>query len=90
MISFSGIDGSGKSTQIDLLKSFYDELNINYKIIWGRGGWTPGLEFIKRIVRTDKNLDFNEREAYRLRVHENLKKKKRKLLFLVWATLDFH
>lgn len=87
MISFSGIDGSGKSTQIDLLKSFYDELDINYKIIWGRGGWTPGLEFIKNIVRTDKKLDFHEREAYRLRIHENLKKKK---LLLIGAILDLY
>lgn len=47
LLAISGIDGSGKSTQIQKLKSnIFDD---NTKVIWLKFGYTPGLEFIKRI-----------------------------------------
>ncbi len=87
MISFSGIDGAGKSTQIELVKRLYEERGKKYKVIWGRGGWTPGLEFVKNLIRTDKKLDARAREEYRLAVHKNIRKKK---LLLIGAILDLY
>ena len=87
MISFSGIDGAGKSTQIELITSYFDKIGVKYIMIWGRGGWTPGLEFIKNLVRPDKKLDFKGRESYRLSVHANPRKKK---ILLIGAILDLY
>jgi len=87
MISFSGIDGAGKSTQIKLVQKRFDELGKKYVMIWGRGGWTPGLEVIKNIVRADKKLDAKGREEYRLAVHDNPRKKK---ILLIGAILDLY
>ena len=87
MISFSGIDGAGKSTQIESLKHHYDAIGRNYHVIWARGGWTPGLEVIKNLVRTDKDLDSEAREAYRKEVHASPRKRK---ILLIGAILDLY
>ena len=51
IIFFSGLDGAGKSTQIDILKNHY--LNQNKKVyyFWSRGGYTPGFQRLKNILR---------------------------------------
>jgi thymidylate kinase len=87
MISLSGIDNSGKSTQIELLENYFKKKGKKIKIIWGRGGWTPGLEFVKNLVRTDKNLDPKGREEYRNNIHANPYKKK---ILLIGAILDLY
>jgi thymidylate kinase len=87
MISFSGIDGAGKSTQIELLEDHYNSMGRKYNVIWARGGWTPGLEFIKNLVRTDKDLDSEAREAYRQEVHSSPRKRK---ILLIGAILDLY
>ena len=51
IIVFSGVDGAGKSTQIDLLKKQISEQSIPVESIWSRGGYTPGFELIKKIIR---------------------------------------
>lgn len=51
MITFSGIDSSGKSTYIDLTKKLLDELDIRYKVVWSRGGYTNFFEKIKKLLR---------------------------------------
>lgn len=51
MIIMSGIDSSGKSTQIEMLQNFMKERGINYRVIWSRGGYTGGIELLKRIAR---------------------------------------
>lgn len=83
MISFSGIDCSGKSTQIDLLKEEFKKNKINYQIIWSRGGYTPGVEFFKKILgfrRRSKKKD-------RALVDQSEKKKQSRLLF-VFSLID--
>lgn len=57
IISFSGIDSCGKSTQIRLIEKYFDKKNIRYKNIWSRGGYTNWFEFIKRVAR---KLSFNK------------------------------
>ncbi len=51
MITFSGIDSSGKSTQINLLRNMLTKKGINPIIIWSRGGYTSLLQWIKDILR---------------------------------------
>jgi thymidylate kinase len=52
IIVFSGIDCAGKSTQINLLKNKITDQGIIVSCIWSRGGYTPGFEFIKKILRS--------------------------------------
>jgi thymidylate kinase len=51
IVVFSGIDGCGKSTQIERLTNYFDLNNIKYKILWVRPGSTPFILFIKSIAR---------------------------------------
>jgi thymidylate kinase len=57
IISFSGIDSCGKSTQIRLIENYFNKKNIRYKNIWSRGGYTNWFEFIKQVAR---KLSFNK------------------------------
>jgi len=51
LLTFSGLDGAGKSTQIDYLQSWLSGNGYRSTILWARGGYTPGFEFLKRFVR---------------------------------------
>jgi thymidylate kinase len=51
VVVFSGIDGCGKSTQIELLADHFESHNIKYKKLWVRPGSTPFMLFIKSIAR---------------------------------------
>lgn len=51
IVSFSGIDSCGKSTQIRLIENYFNKKNIRYKNIWSRGGYTNWFELIKQGVR---------------------------------------
>ena len=51
IIVFSGADGSGKSTQIELLKKYFLSYDKDVEVIWGRGGYTPGFHLLKKIAR---------------------------------------
>ena len=53
VISFSGLDCAGKSTQIDLLKKHLEEQGRKVEVVWSRGGYTPGIDFLKSLVRRD-------------------------------------
>lgn len=50
LIVISGIDSSGKSTQIQNIYNIY-KYKYKTKIIWSRIGYTPCINFIKRIIR---------------------------------------
>ena len=52
IIFFSGLDGAGKSTQIDILKNHYCRIKIKRCIIFGLEGGIP-LDFkcLKTILR---------------------------------------
>ena len=50
-IAFSGLDCSGKSTQIELLRKTLIENNQKVLVFWSRGGYTPGFQKLKDILR---------------------------------------
>jgi thymidylate kinase len=51
MIVFSGLDGAGKSTQINILIDFYQNKRKRVYYFWSRGGYTPGMLFLKALLR---------------------------------------
>lgn len=51
LVAFSGLDGAGKSTQIEWLKNDLQQRGYVTRIVWARGGYTPGMEGLKRLAR---------------------------------------
>jgi thymidylate kinase len=51
VIVFSGLDCSGKSTQIDILKQKLKKKGQKNMVFWSRGGYTPGFQKIKDVIR---------------------------------------
>jgi len=51
LIALSGIDGAGKSTQLELIKSHYENRGVEVISLWTRGGNTPGMNFVKNFLR---------------------------------------
>lgn len=50
IICFSGTDGAGKSTQIDLLRKKFASVGVSTSYVWARGGYTPGFVALKRLL----------------------------------------
>lgn len=50
LVTFSGCDGSGKSTQIFKLLKLLQSKGFKAKWVWGRGGYTPFFTALKFIV----------------------------------------
>ena len=63
LISFSGLDCSGKSTQINLLKEYLEGKGYEVKVVWSRGGYTPGIELMKMFLRGSKSKAPEEQTA---------------------------
>lgn len=85
MYTFSGIDSSGKTTQIELLINYCKENNIEVYKRWSKGRATPGVLWLKKLFRKDKGMDRTEMLEYR---EENWKNPKKKFLLLVISILD--
>ena len=51
IVAFSGVDGAGKSTQIERLLDRFAGLGIRSRYVWSRGGYTPGMERLKGLLR---------------------------------------
>jgi thymidylate kinase len=51
LITFSAIDGAGKTTQIDMLKSELEQRGHKVRIVWSRGGYTPRIQWLKDLAR---------------------------------------
>jgi len=61
MIAFSGLDGAGKSTQIKLIKEYWNKQDKKVIVLWSRGGYTPGIELFKSLLRKSKNVFIPEK-----------------------------
>ena len=83
MIAFSGIDCSGKSTQIEKIYKYLTGKKIRCKVIHSRVGYTPLLEAFKRLIRRDKNMTREQQDEYRQAIHSNSKKRK----LLLWLSI---
>ncbi|MEZ4909326.1 MAG: hypothetical protein R2774_00530 [Saprospiraceae bacterium] len=86
-IVFSGIDGAGKSTQIDLLKDYYIKCGKNVEVIWSRGGYTPGFEKIKNMLRLSRQTAKKPNEQIENRKN-NFRKPIVRKIWLLLAILD--
>lgn len=51
LVVFSGLDGAGKSTQIQLLHNYCVENGLRTEYLWSRGGYSRGMEIIKQALR---------------------------------------
>ena len=76
VVSFSGIDGSGKTTQINLLTQFCESRHISYEKKWSKARGTPLIMFLKTLVRRDKDMEQPQKEEYREAVYRSGWKKK--------------
>ena len=80
IVSFSGIDSAGKTTQIDKLIAYLDANNVNYIKKWSKARGTPGIEFVKSLIRRDVGLDERAKAEVRKNIYQN--KMKQKLLYI--------
>lgn len=54
-ISFSGADGVGKSTQIMLLKQYFENNGITYRILYARAGYNKiCLSLLKELTKDQR------------------------------------
>lgn len=85
IVAFSGIDSSGKTTQIDILKDYCKSQKLRVGKIWGKGRGTPGVMLIKGIVRQDRFMSPEQKDEYREQIYKSNKKR---YLLLVISILD--
>lgn len=50
-IALGGIDGAGKSTQLDLIQNDLESQGESVIYLWTRGGNTPGINGLKALIR---------------------------------------
>ncbi len=85
IVSFSGIDSAGKTTQIDLLYKYLEAHHIKAKKVWSKARGTPGVLLLKQLVRRDKHMNAEEKTEYRNAVFANPRKEK---LLYICSMLD--
>lgn len=85
MYTFSGIDSSGKTTQIELLIKYCKENNIDVYKRWSKGRATPGVLWLKSIFNKEKS---EKREDILEHREANWQNPKKKFVLLVVSILD--
>lgn len=83
-IAFSGIDGAGKSTQISLVKEELQKNKEKAIVIWARGGYTPGMNWVKKILRKSKSSSIPKSEG---KSNERSQAFQKPMVRKVWLTL---
>lgn len=51
IIAISGIDGAGKTTQIEALLNYFNQKQYRAIRLWSRGGYTPVYTMLKSVLR---------------------------------------
>lgn len=85
VISFSGIDSAGKSTQIEMLYKYFCEKSPKVMVKWSKARATPGVVLLKSIFRRDKKMNYKERLAHREEVYSSTTKKR---ILLIASIVD--
>lgn len=80
ILSFSGIDSAGKTTQIDKLTDYLLGHNVRFVKKWSKARGTPGVEFLKSLVREGSPSSDAEKQAVRREIYKN--SRKQKLLYI--------
>ena len=80
IVSFSGIDSAGKTTQIQMLLDACNKSGVRTKQVWSKARGTPGVIWLKELVRKDKHMDSDEKTEYRNAIFQN--QKKQRLLYI--------
>lgn len=87
LIALSGIDGSGKSTQLEFIRNHLESRGESVVCLWTRGGYTPGINALKVLIRkiTGKKLPSSGPSAKRDEIFKNRRIQR---LWLVLAIFD--
>lgn len=51
LITFSGVDSAGKSTQVDMLTSYLARRHTPSRVMWHRPGYSPLLDAVRAAIR---------------------------------------
>lgn len=81
IVSFSGIDGAGKTTQIKLLTKYCRKNGIGVKRIWCRVRRTPGILLIKKLAW--RGMKTKEKKEQKNKILKN----PRKVKLLYWISM---
>lgn len=76
IVSFSGIDSAGKTTQVELLMEYFYNHGIKARKVWSKARATPGVVALKALFRKDKGLSEQEKIAYRKNIYRDTQKEK--------------
>ena len=91
-LSVSGIDGSGKTTQLLLLSELLENLGIDNKIIWFR--WPaffvyPALMIAKLVGLSHRINIYHDRKEYNIVIHEYYRNNVLSTIISVLIIIDF-
>lgn len=83
LITFSGIDGAGKSTQLTAIAAYLQGRNIPFMMLWTRPGYTNWFNAFKKILRktSQKNLPPSGNSPQRDRLMQ------KRVIRKIWLTL---
>lgn len=87
LVTFSGVDNSGKTTQISCFSKMLSKHKCRHICVWARGGYTPGIELFKRVLRAvlPKTVPRKANVAQR---NKAFSKKKIRQIWLIVAIID--
>lgn len=85
LVTFSGVDGCGKTTQAKALQSAFDTCHIQTKYVWNRGGSAPWLRFFTRWTRRQTQTTYKTLSVEK--VHSRQQKFRSLWLRWGWAWL---
>lgn len=81
IVSFSGIDSAGKTTQIEMLCKELERRSISFVRKWSKARGTPLVEWLKSLVRKERQENLSDAEKVSNRQEVYKSPRKQKLLF---------